>query len=96
MTVELHVSRELLENIGANEFEAHLKLFGATVVDRRTRDFFFQVIYDLDVPGTPVGATQVVPTFQNVGENGNVSVRLLGIEWLDALGRRIPEVVGSA
>jgi hypothetical protein len=68
MSVDLHVSRDLLDNIGRGEFARYLRLFGATVV----------------------------PTFRNDGENGGVSVSVIGLDYWDATGRRIDTEVPHA
>jgi hypothetical protein len=95
MSVSLRVSEELLTTIGEEQFEAYLRLFDATVVEKAGPDRFsgnpFEVVYRLDVPGAPEGAAEVFPVFENVRSNGNVSVRLHSIEWWDANGRHIQE-----
>lgn len=95
MSVDLRVSEELLDTIGADQFEAYLKLFDATVVEKIAPDQYscspFTVVYRLDVPGAPEGAAEVFPVFENVRNNGSVSVRLHSIEWWDANRRRIRE-----
>lgn len=95
MSVDLRVSEELLDAIGADRFEAYLKLFDATVVEKRDADRYsrdpFAVVYRLDVPGAPPHATEVVPSFQNVSENGGVRVTLHSIQWLDVIGRIITD-----
>jgi len=89
MSVDLHVSEELLNAIGVDRFEAHLKLFDATVVERVDADRYsdnpFTVVYRLDVPGAPERATRIVPIFQSIGASRRV--RLQSIEWIDAVGR---------
>lgn len=95
MSVDLHVSRELLDHIGRSEFARYLRLFDATVVGQKPGNSLFELIFMLDAPGAPEGAVQVVPTFKNEGVKGNVSVSLLGLEWLDARGQRIPEVADA-
>lgn len=93
MSVVLRVSEELLDHMGAGEFESHLGLFDATVLERVDADRYgsdpFSVAYRLDVPSAPPGAVEAVPVFQNVGENGNVSVRLHELQWLDAHRRKV-------
>lgn len=99
MNVTLRVSAELLDTIGEDQFEAYLRLFDATVVEKAGPDRYscspFTVVYRLDVPGAPEGAAEIVPAFENVVTNGNVSVRLHSIEWRDAHGRRIQEAADA-
>lgn len=98
MSVILRVSEELLDHMGTGKFESHLKLFDATVLEKVDADRYgrdpFSVFYRLDVPNAPPDAVQAVPVFLNVGENGNVSVRLHDLQWLDAHGRNV-EPVGA-
>ena len=89
MTVDLEVSRELLKEVSRGEFARYLDLFHATVVGERPAGNPFSVIFALDVPDAPKGAARVMPIFRNDGENGNVSVSLVGLDWWDAAGRRI-------
>ncbi|MDJ0342272.1 hypothetical protein QMK19_03600 [Streptomyces sp. H10-C2] len=93
MSVKLHVSIELLDDVGAERFEGYLSMFGATVIDRRQSDHPFQQIYELDVPGAPPGAVTIDPTFCS-HRDGTVSVQSLG--WLDVHGRSIKAEASDA
>src|SRR5690242_19748432 len=99
--VNLRVSTELLNAIGTERFEQYLTMLNPTSMRRLEPHEYpwpepyngaqvFTVIYRIVMPNAPDNATEIVPIYQNRGENGNVSVDLIDIDWYDADGHRIP------